>query len=61
MFLCTDVKKINFTNCIDINECDVENGGCEHNCINTPGSYYCSCDDGYTLDLGEEGCLRENE
>ena len=34
---------------IDIDECDVSNGGCEHNCNNTDGSYYCSCDDGYSL------------
>lgn len=33
----------------DINECDCQNGGCEHNCTNTPGSYNCSCRDGYTV------------
>ena len=35
--------------CTDINECDVDNGECEHLCNNTDGSYYCSCHRGYQL------------
>ena len=27
----------------DVNECDVNNGFCSHNCKNTEGSYHCSC------------------
>ena len=34
---------------LDINECDVFNGGCSHYCNNTDGSYYCSCPVGYEL------------
>ena len=34
---------------LDINECDVFNGGCSHFCTNTNGSYYCSCPVGYEL------------
>ena len=34
----------------DFNECSaVNNGQCDHNCINTEGSYYCSCNTGYRL------------
>ena len=35
---------------LDINECDVLNGGCSHYCNNTDGDYYCSCPVGYELD-----------
>ena len=31
---------------IDINECEISNGGCDQNCINLPGGYKCSCFDG---------------
>ena len=31
------------TECVDINECSNENGGCDHLCINTVGSYTCAC------------------
>ena len=34
---------------IDTNECSTNNGGCEHNCVNTMGSSYCFCDKGYEL------------
>uniref|UniRef100_A0A8C9R680 Growth arrest-specific 6 n=1 Tax=Scleropages formosus TaxID=113540 RepID=A0A8C9R680_SCLFO len=33
----------------DINECSNNNGGCEHLCNNTLGSYRCSCQQGYVL------------
>ncbi|XP_067419742.1 growth arrest-specific protein 6 isoform X1 [Emydura macquarii macquarii] len=33
----------------DINECSVQNGGCNQVCLNNPGSYRCSCYNGYTL------------
>lgn len=32
---------------IDINECINYDGGCEYDCINTPGSYNCSCPPGF--------------
>lgn len=35
--------------CSDINECNSANGGCSHSCINTYGSFYCSCYSGYYL------------
>ena len=33
----------------DINECDVNNGGCEHSCTNVIYSFECSCYLGYNL------------
>ena len=37
----------------DIDECAIANGGCEHNCINTQGSFYCGCHEGFVL--GSDG------
>ncbi|XP_053395504.1 uncharacterized protein LOC123523715 isoform X3 [Mercenaria mercenaria] len=33
--------------CIDINECEEESAFCEHNCVNTDGSFDCVCNHGY--------------
>ena len=35
--------------CIDINECEENQGGCSHRCVNSPGSYACACDVGHEL------------
>ena len=32
---------------IDIPECDTNNGDCHHMCSETPGSFMCSCYNGY--------------
>ena len=32
-----------------MDECAVDNGGCEYRCDNTIGSYVCRCPDGYQL------------
>ena len=41
---------VNFNiSCTDINECGDTDGRCQHSCINTFGSYICSCDPGYLL------------
>ncbi len=40
----------------DINECTISNGGCEQNCNNTEGSFYCFCDSGFTLDPNQSSC-----
>ena len=40
----------------DIDECIENNGGCEHNCINTIGSYNCSCNSGYGLGNDSHMC-----
>ncbi len=42
----------------DIDECELNNGGCWHNCMNTDGSFMCSCNDGYILDdIDKMSCL----
>ncbi|XP_041374759.1 low-density lipoprotein receptor-related protein 2-like [Gigantopelta aegis] len=40
--------------CIDFNECE-HWGFCDHTCVNSEGSYQCSCFDGYTL-VGNRTC-----
>ena len=44
-------------NCItDFDECSIDNGGCDHNCDNTIGSYECSCNNGYELASDGKKC-----
>ena len=45
--------------CIDIDECSNFNGGCQHNCTNIIGSYYCSCAAGYSHDDNGHSCSRK--
>ncbi|XP_038149701.1 bone morphogenetic protein 1-like isoform X2 [Cyprinodon tularosa] len=45
----------------DIDECSTGNGGCQHECVNTFGSYRCQCPSGFMLhdnnhDCKEAGC-----
>lgn len=40
----------------DINECQDNNGGCDHFCRNTVGSFECSCQKGYKLLTDERTC-----
>ena len=42
--------------CLDINECANRNGGCEHSCTNTDGSFQCSCNPGYKLQKNKRKC-----
>ena len=41
---------------LDINECAVDNGGCDEVCINTNGSYSCQCDSGLKLLSNKKSC-----
>jgi len=64
----TAVKTSNFNHislfATDIDECATDNGGCQHECRNTIGSYTCSCHNGFMLhdnghDCKEGGCKYE--
>ena len=41
---------------IDKCDCCRNNGGCQHNCRDTLGSYYCSCHPGYELRPNNKTC-----
>ena len=43
----------------DIDECDIKEDICEHNCINTEGSFNCSCREGYLLSTDGRNCTGE--
>ena len=40
----------------DINECTINNGGCEQVCTDTVQSYFCSCNGGYSLNADARTC-----
>ncbi|XP_064613092.1 uncharacterized protein LOC135476878 [Liolophura sinensis] len=42
--------------CPDIIECNSGNGGCEHQCVNTVGSFRCQCNSGYGLLSNQRNC-----
>ncbi|XP_066250457.1 protein tolkin-like [Euwallacea similis] len=42
---------------MDLDECAIRNGGCEHECTNTLGSFQCSCRTGFTLDENRKSCI----
>ncbi|XP_068046771.1 signal peptide, CUB and EGF-like domain-containing protein 1 isoform X5 [Anomalospiza imberbis] len=46
----------NQKDCKYIDECLVNNGGCDHFCRNTVGSFECSCQKGYKLLTDERTC-----
>lgn len=45
----------------DTNECSKRNGGCQHTCYNTPGSYYCGCPAGLRITNDLRSCEDVNE
>lgn len=40
----------------DKDECSKENGGCQHECVNTFGSYSCQCRSGFVLHENKHDC-----
>ena len=50
------INRIYFFRFPEINECIEGTQLCEHNCINTPGSYNCSCNTGYILSTNGFSC-----
>ncbi|KAL3278791.1 hypothetical protein HHI36_016314 [Cryptolaemus montrouzieri] len=49
----TGFSAIYFT---DKDECSSNNGGCQHDCINSLGSYICTCHSGFILDENGRDC-----
>eukprot|EP00118_Oscarella_pearsei_P013692 m.111368 g.111368 ORF g.111368 m.111368 type:complete len:1074 (+) comp37425_c0_seq2:36-3257(+) len=46
----------------DVDECaDLSRGGCEHQCVNIRGSYYCQCNPGYQLNGDGKTCSDVDE
>ncbi|CAH1277638.1 MUC4 [Branchiostoma lanceolatum] len=45
---------------MDIDECSENNGRCQQDCVNTEGSYYCTCRTGYRLS-GTHNCIDYDE
>lgn len=45
----------------DIDECEHHNGGCEHFCRNTIGSFECNCRKGFKLLTDERSCQGRDE
>lgn len=41
---------------LDIDECTINNGGCQHMCQNKQGSYKCACRKGFFLDGNGRTC-----
>lgn len=31
----------------------MDNGGCEHTCVNTNDGFFCTCEQGFTLESGK--------
>ena len=47
-------------NYIDVDECGVNNGGCDHDCVKTTaGAQECQCNPGYVLHTDGKRCLHE--
>ncbi|KAK8739357.1 hypothetical protein OTU49_003594 [Cherax quadricarinatus] len=47
--------------CVDIDECDEDNGGCSHICVNDNGGHRCTCPQGYFLGKDNLTCHDINE
>lgn len=41
----------------DVDECAVDNGGCEGTCVNRQGSYQCFCSSGFRLASNGKKCI----
>ena len=45
---CEKGEKMVDGKCVDIDECSYKNGRCTGGCVNTNGSYHCTCEKGYS-------------
>ncbi|MEQ2217050.1 hypothetical protein XENOCAPTIV_007101, partial [Xenoophorus captivus] len=44
----------------DVDECMFNNGGCQHTCVNTVGSYECRCKEGFFLSDNQHMCIHRS-
>ncbi|XP_071830410.1 signal peptide, CUB and EGF-like domain-containing protein 3 isoform X3 [Apostichopus japonicus] len=58
---CKDGYSRQGTSCIDVDECQIKNGGCVHTCNNLPGTYECSCYPGFQLHSEGKDCIDIDE
>ncbi len=42
---------------VDIDECSTNIGGCSDDCVNTIGSFFCTCPTGFQLDVDGRTCI----
>lgn len=45
---------------VDVDECKFNNGGCQHTCVNTMGSYECRCKEGFFLSDNQHTCIHRS-
>ncbi|KAJ7374270.1 hypothetical protein OS493_007352 [Desmophyllum pertusum] len=55
-FVVADDSNQSYRPTTNIDECAVNKGGCQQNCLNTHGSFVCTCDPGYRLNLDKKNC-----
>lgn len=60
-FRCCHAHFFFFFPSADVDECQVHNGGCQHRCVNTFGSYYCECKLGFRLHADGRTCIGKSK
>ena len=55
----SETYSCNLCHYLEIDECTENISGCSQSCVNTAGSYYCSCDIGFEIDADQHTCHGE--
>ena len=60
MHMYKNLHDINLTVCFlpiyIVNECEMNNGGCEQECVDLPRLFRCNCGPGFNLAANERSC-----